>query len=558
MGNDLNKIKEQVKIEIKQKINDTGDEELSFSKAELAVLFLPAVDVQRIIFEKSDKLTLPLLFKMFHFAKQKNKNAHCSMTDVFYSDPLLHAFELQAIIDKSSSKDVLKDLPLLGFVFSIKDYLAMKGSDSTWGYFENVGRKAPFTAPFLDFLKSKGGLLSCKGNLPQALFGIESTNNIFGACKNPYNLERISGGSSGGEAVSIALGLVNAGIGSDITGSVRNPAMYCGIYALKPTAGRFECRSDYGIYEDTSYHGRNPDPQFVIAPTLGPMGRSTKDLRVILKVMNEFNFKILDLPPISWDENVKKPKKVGFIPEFVSHFKLPVCCSRVFRESKEALKKAGFELVEVNLNHLIDDIAMTTYTSLSFDKMVPELLVGDGLIVDMPIESYNPTVEFFQTPVAAIRSLVNSSMASSRMKFLIRAFLNAKEVSNSILKQAQAKLINAVCSEFQKAGVEVALAFGLPPAPKHDSTENSFYPMFYTNVWNFLNLPTGALPVTLVREDEQFFESEIGDKIDLEMEHCMKDSKGMPLGVQLVGLPWKEELVLTVMESLEEVLSKSC
>lgn len=557
MGNDLNAIREKVHKEIEEKILNT-DEELSFTDEEIALTKLSAVKVREMLLNPNHRLKLSKLLQIFHFVKQKNMNSHFSLTDVFYFEPLIESIELEKkIINKKSKKDLLVELPLYGFVFSIKEYLRIKGTDSTWGYFDNVGIKSTFTAPILEFLKEKGALFTCKANVPQALMAMESTNEIYGTCQNPWNQERVAGGSSGGDAVNIALGLVNAAIGSDIGGSIRIPALFCGIYGLKPTVGRIDGNSHVEIYENHPFYGKNNDFQFVIGATIGPMASSAKDLTVMMKVLNDFNFISLDNPRLTWNNHPQKQTKIGFIPEMVSHLRLPDCCSRAFNEAKKVLTLAGFELVEVKIDHLIHKIAEKTYTSFFKDKLLMDLLCGDAEFMDMPIESYELTVRMFTAPIAALKNMTTSPIMSPKEQFMMSCFLKAQNTSESILKLAQKELIDQVHSEFEKVGVEVALAYGLFPAPIHFQTENLLYGAFYTCIWNFLNFPVGAVPVTTVREDEQFYNGDLNDKVEIELDKNMRESKGMPIGVQIVGLPWREELVLSVMEAFENTLSQN-
>jgi fatty acid amide hydrolase len=104
----------------------------------------------------------------------------------------------------------------------------------------------------------------------------ESTNNIYGCCKNPWNVERTPGGSSGGEAAILALKASPLGIGSDIGGSLRIPALYCGIYSLLPTTKRLTMQGSK--IPQFEYNGN-----LNIVPCQGPMGRNVEDMVLIMK-----------------------------------------------------------------------------------------------------------------------------------------------------------------------------------------------------------------------------------------------------------------------------------
>jgi len=129
--------------------------------------------------------------------------------------------------------------PLHGVPFSIKDSIELDGTHctaGTWGW-----RAAPASArdaTVVRRMKQAGAIPIAKTNLPDLLFAFESDNLLFGTTKNPYDLSRTSGGSSGGEAALIAACGSPCGLGSDAAGSVRVPAAFCGIASIKPTSGR--------------------------------------------------------------------------------------------------------------------------------------------------------------------------------------------------------------------------------------------------------------------------------------------------------------------------------
>src|SRR3954452_1845049 len=125
------------------------------------------------------------------------------------------------------------------FVFSVKDSIEVAGSRctaGTWGYRDRP--PATQDAAIVAKLRRMGGAPIARTNLPDLLFAFETDNLLFGRTNNPYDLSRTSGGSSGGEAALIAACGSPLGLGSDAAGSVRLPAHFCGIAAIKPTSGR--------------------------------------------------------------------------------------------------------------------------------------------------------------------------------------------------------------------------------------------------------------------------------------------------------------------------------
>ena len=554
MGNDLDAIRNSLKEEIETKINNTGNEVLNFSKEEMKITQLSCHEVQKLILDKEKSLSLPFLFNAFHFAKQQEMNSHCSMTDVFYFEPLSRAYKLQRSIDFNDKEEIEK-FPLLGFVFSIKEYINIKGSRSTWGVLIGLNKFADENPKLIDFITSKGALIVCKGNVPQLLMIYESTNNLFGNCSNPTNSLRVSGGSSGGEAASIALGLVNVGIGSDIGGSIRVPSLFCGIYGFKPTAGRVDDCDAFSCLENTKMDGKTGDNQYVVEPTIGPMGKSARDCTTVMKVLIEFSLTKTDLPPVPWRE-ANNPMRVGIISEFSPYLKQPDCCTRALHEASLLLKQANVQIVPINLNHVSEEILVNTLALFFMDKEFREILLEETIIKEPLTDGYSSIMELIRYPLWILQNLSKSDLMSARDKLVIKAAIISRTSNQISIKYNQTKIVRSVLKEFEKAKIDVALAYGLIPAPLIGKTAGLEHYFLYTYCWNFLNFPAGAVPMTTVYENEQFYEGELNDSCDHIITDLMKDSKGLPIGIQVVGVPWKDELVLKTMELIEELKLK--
>src|SRR3954464_7667189 len=136
--------------------------------------------------------------------------------------------------------------PLAGIPFTVKDNIAVAGWPLSLGVHEHPPT-ATTTATAVRRLRNAGAVLVAKTNLPPYGGGIETENPVFGRTNNPYDLSRSVGGSSGGEAAAIAAGCARFGLGTDSGASVRLPAHFCGLAALKPTAGRVPVD---GVFDD--------------------------------------------------------------------------------------------------------------------------------------------------------------------------------------------------------------------------------------------------------------------------------------------------------------------
>jgi fatty acid amide hydrolase len=128
--------------------------------------------------------------------------------------------------------------PLHGVPVTLKECFDLAGTPSTFGLPQRATHRATADDPYVVRLRRAGAIVLGKTNVPQLLLYIESDNPVYGRTSNPWNLDRTPGGSSGGEGAIIAAGGSPLGLGSDLGGSIRFPAHFCGIHGLKPTSGR--------------------------------------------------------------------------------------------------------------------------------------------------------------------------------------------------------------------------------------------------------------------------------------------------------------------------------
>src|SRR5262245_3001372 len=171
-----------------------------------------------------------------------------------------------------------EDRPLLGIPVTVKESYNVAGLPTTWGMPPHRDYMPAEDAVQVSRLKTAGAVILGKTNVPLGLQDIQTFNEIYGTTNNPWDHGLTSGGSSGGSAAALASGFGALSIGSDLAGSLRNPAHFCGVYAHKPTFGLVPTR------------GMVPPP----APALpvdgdlavcGPMARTARDLALLLEVM---------------------------------------------------------------------------------------------------------------------------------------------------------------------------------------------------------------------------------------------------------------------------------
>ncbi len=170
------------------------------------------------------------------------------------------------------------DRPLLGVPVTVKESYDIAGLPTTWGMPQHRDHVPSEDAVQVSRLRAAGAVVLGKTNVPLGLQDIQSFNEIYGTTNNPWDHRRTSGGSSGGSAAALASGFGALSIGSDLAGSLRTPAHFCGIHAHKPTLGLAPTR---GMVPP-------PGPALPVEHDLavvGPMARTARDLTLLLDVM---------------------------------------------------------------------------------------------------------------------------------------------------------------------------------------------------------------------------------------------------------------------------------
>jgi amidase len=194
---------------------------------------------------------------------------------------------------------------LHGIPFAIKDLVATKGLRTTWGspiYRDHVPQQDDLVA---DRLRGSGAIIAAKTNVPEWGQGSHSFNPVFGTTRNPYDLTRSAGGSSGGAAAALATRMAWVADGSDMMGSLRNPAAFCNIYGFRPTWGLAPQDAEGDTYLST-------------LSTEGPMARTVEDLARLLQVLAGENPEVpfpRTLPALPLDRDLKG-LRIGWLADW--------------------------------------------------------------------------------------------------------------------------------------------------------------------------------------------------------------------------------------------------
>lgn len=447
--------------------------------------------------------------------------------------------------------------PLHGLPMSIKDCLAVDGTVATAGSAKLVDVRCS-DAVLVKVLKRAGAVIFAKTNVPQTMFIFDCSNPVFGATLNPWNTERTPGGSSGGEAAMIAAGASPLGIGTDIGGSVRIPAHFCGICSLKPTACRL---NSYGQGAAKPVNG-----QETIRSTAGPMARNVDELILACSVMMspyQFSLDCEGMPPVVFDETKLRPGRPLRVAYYTydGFFQASDGCKRAVTEAVEALRGLGAEVFEIDSKEWsppgVREAMRLYYTILGADggKSISQFLRGEEVdkCIARLIAMVNTPTWLLSGGLAAAGAVLGwTRMASTLGSY---GELSVKELYDIVHERQKYK--RSFIGAWKEEGFDVLLApaFAAPANP-HGGPQDATGQISYTALWNLLDFPAGILPVSVVSEREEAeqrprLERDAWDKA---VDSFEIGSSGLPVGVQVIGLPWQDEQVLYVMQMLERAL----
>ncbi|UCD55820.1 MAG: Asp-tRNA(Asn)/Glu-tRNA(Gln) amidotransferase subunit GatA [Candidatus Omnitrophota bacterium] len=255
-----------------------------------------------------------------------------------------------------------------GTPIAIKDNICVKDEPTTCASKILKGFKPPYDATVIKKLKEAGFALLGKSNMDEFAFGSSCETSCYGPTRNPWDPERIPGGSSGGSASSVAAGIVPMALGSDTGGSIRQPASLCGIVGMKPTYGRV---SRYGLIAFASSLDQ-----------IGPLTRSVSDSAMLLNVISgydEMDSTSLDLPVPDFTQslvNDVRKMKIGIPKEYFPEGGIDKEVKKAITKSKDILIALGAEPVEISLPHT--EYAVSCYYIIAPAEASSNLARFDG------------------------------------------------------------------------------------------------------------------------------------------------------------------------------------
>nr|BFD65031.1 Asp-tRNA(Asn)/Glu-tRNA(Gln) amidotransferase subunit GatA [Bdellovibrio sp. HAGR004] len=442
-------------------------------------------------------------------------NAFTSLNE----NALKEAELLDARIAKGEDAGVLAGVP-----FGIKEMFCTKGLKTTAGSKMLENFVPPYDATAVARLKTAGAVVLGKLNQDEFAMGSSNETSFHGAVRNPWDLERVPGGSSGGSAAAQAARLVAGTLGTDTGGSIRQPASFCGIVGVKPTYGRV---SRYGIIAYASSLDQ-----------AGPMVSTVKDAALTLEVISGFDAQdgtTSQKAVPAWSHNLNanmKGLKVGLVKEYLSAQGLDSDVQKTVENAVTELKKLGAEIVEVSLP--LAEYAVPVYYLVAASEASSNLSRYDGVKYGFRAEFKNLSsvdlAEFYsqtrgQGFGAEVKRRIMLGTYCLSSGYYDAYYTKAGQVRRLLLEEYQSafKQCDVILSP-----VTTAPAFKLGERISDPLT--MYLNDIFTTSTNLAGLPGMSVPFGMSKE-------------------------GLPIGVQLTAAHFEEQKMLNVAYALEGVSS---
>ena len=382
-------------------------------------------------------------------------------------------------------------LPLYGLSASIKEFIATRGLSWTAGMAWRREMKAQNDADVVACLREAGAIPFLASNGPEGGLWLESDNPLYGSTRNPWSRHRTPGGSSGGEGALVASACASFGIGSDVGGSIRIPAAFCGIFGHKPSS------------QLISTEGHYPAPVGELSKYLcvGPMTRSAEDLALLMQVL---------APQLPVPSSTMRPRAF-YVAESSSGVRAEKSLREGLESSAAALEAKGLER-----------------------RSLPEHLFDDAVEIWLAMMSLSGSPEYSrllgQRPISPLKELLKFPLG--RSSHSLPALLVA-------LAEGFSELAHHRLEEFKVKGEELritldqlladdAIILHPPysrPAPLRHSPWLTPFHFGFTAIFNVTEHPVTQIPVGL--------------------------SRGLPIGVQVVAPHGRDELALWAASTIE-------
>lgn len=431
-------------------------------------------------------------------------------------EPKIKAFVL--ISKRRAIEEAISPKPgkLSGIPVLIKDNICVKDEATTCASKILEGFKSPYDATVVKKLKDEGAILIGKANMDEFAFGSSCETSCYGPTRNPWDLERIPGGSSGGSAAAVAAGETALALGSDTGGSIRQPASLCGVVGLKPTYGRV---SRYGLIA----FGSSLDQ-------IGPITKDVKDSALLLGVIaghDEMDSTSVELPVPDYTKSLVEDVKglrVGVPKEYF--------IKGIDKEVEASVKKAiaifrdlGARIVDISLPHT--EYAVSTYYIVAPAEASSNLARFDGVQYGFRESASKDLIDMY------IKTRSKGFGNEAKRRILLGTYCLSSGYYDAYYLKAQ-KVRTKIKEDFESAFKQCDIIV-TPTAPtpafkigeKSDDPLSMYLSDIFTIPVNMAGLPGMSIP-------------------------CGFSKGGLPIGMQLIAKPFDEETIFRTAYTFEQ------
>ena len=403
-----------------------------------------------------------------------------------------------------------------GIPIGIKDNICIKGTKTTCGSKMLENFVAPYDATVIEKIKEEGLIPLGKMNMDEFAMGSSTEYSYFKKTKNPWDLSRVPGGSSGGSIAAVASNMVPWALGSDTGGSVRQPAALCGIVGLKPTYGQV---SRYGLVAYASSLDQ-----------IGPATKDVEDSALLLSIIaghDEKDSTSSSSPKKDYLKELKngvKGLKIGVPKEFFGEG-IDAEVKKSVLDAAQTYKKLGAEVEEISLP--IADYALATYYIISCAEASSNLGRFDGIRYGYRTKSYNSLKDIY------VNSRTEGFGEEVKRRIILGTYVLSSGYYDAYYKKAQ-KVRTLIINEFKK-NFEKCDVILTPTSPttafkfgeRSDNPLQMYLADLYTVPVNIAGIPAISIP-------------------------CGVDSNNLPIGLQLIGKHFDEETLFRAAYSFEQ------
>ena len=460
---------------------------------------------------KNKELTVTEITKAYvDRIKEKEPEVQAFITELT-EEGMKQAEEIQAKMDKGEEVGKLAGIPI-----GIKDIICTKGVKTTCASKMLENFVAPYDATVMNKINAEEMIDLGKLNMDEFAMGGSTEYSYFKKTRNPWDLSRVPGGSSGGSAASVAANMVPWALGTDTGGSIRQPASFCGVVGLKPTYGLV---SRYGVV--------------AFASSLDQVGVFTKDVQDCAELLNviagydEMDTTSVDVGPKDYTKSLQKDikgLKIGVPKEFYGEGINPEVKASLEKAIDE-YKKMGAEVEEFSLD--IANYALATYYIIACAEASSNLGRYDGIRYTYRSPEAKTLKEIYK------KSRSEAFGAEVKRRIILGTYVLSSGYYDAYYKKAQ-QVRTLVMNEFNKAFEKYdIIVTPVSPTTAFKLGERSTNPMemyladICTVSVNIAGLPGMSVP-------------------------CGIDSQGLPIGMQIIGNKFSEETIIKAAYAYEQ------